>query len=328
MHLGYEESQHTQFEAFLDSLIQKNETITHFVILGDFVDMWRRDVSGIFLTSNNIVSKIMELNKKIIARTKDNNSGVHGVFGNHDHHLRFLAKDDYPLHFQKELDLTDKGITYHFKHGHQFDLLQNPVLIELLCYNLNDNLGHIRSEFWDTFQSMIKNLKGLFKINENRKEFLLETLNFPKTKSLDLADEELESHLDDYIKKLEPDAMNLAKYLVTPAKERLEPSNTIELEIDSRSPVNLFGKKGPNYDQVEKNAYHNDNIKNGKRLVFGHTHKPFVSSDCLLANSGSWVGTEDIHNTYLEIDGNDIRLMQYDSGPINDDPRCKRNFEN
>ncbi|MGI0059503.1 MAG: hypothetical protein ACREBJ_07020, partial [Nitrosotalea sp.] len=63
-HLGYERSSHVIFEKFLDMLKDK-EDLTDLVILGDFVDMWRRDVSGIFLEFSSIVNKILKLKEKI-----------------------------------------------------------------------------------------------------------------------------------------------------------------------------------------------------------------------------------------------------------------------
>ncbi len=47
-HLGYENSDKKSFNQFLDSLLNERE-VTDLVLLGDVVDMWRRDASGVFL---------------------------------------------------------------------------------------------------------------------------------------------------------------------------------------------------------------------------------------------------------------------------------------
>ena len=54
-HLGYKNSDKIAFNLFLDYL-QDADNVTHFVLLGDVVDMWRRDASGVFLENrdNNI----------------------------------------------------------------------------------------------------------------------------------------------------------------------------------------------------------------------------------------------------------------------------------
>ncbi|MGD1061518.1 MAG: hypothetical protein ABR879_08695, partial [Methanomassiliicoccales archaeon] len=48
VHLGSEKSDKEAFNAFLISLHDDNE-VTDLVLLGDLVDMWRRDASGVFL---------------------------------------------------------------------------------------------------------------------------------------------------------------------------------------------------------------------------------------------------------------------------------------
>jgi hypothetical protein len=48
LHLGYKNADKDSFSRFLDSLKSDAET-TDLVLLGDIVDMWRRDASGVFL---------------------------------------------------------------------------------------------------------------------------------------------------------------------------------------------------------------------------------------------------------------------------------------
>jgi predicted phosphodiesterase len=56
--------------------------------------------------------------------------------------------------------------------------------------------------------------------------------------------------------------------------------------------------------------------KPGQILVFGHTHRPFVNTDNNVVNAGSWVSDADITNTFVELEGNKIRLQQYDKGKV------------
>lgn len=64
IHLGYSNSNYKTFESFLDWLSQRND-VESFVILGDFIDMWRRDASGLFLEFNNITEKIISMKQKM-----------------------------------------------------------------------------------------------------------------------------------------------------------------------------------------------------------------------------------------------------------------------
>ncbi len=60
IHLGYKNADKDAFNRFLDSLQDDTET-TDLVLLGDIVDMWRRDAAGVFLENWDIVQKIINL---------------------------------------------------------------------------------------------------------------------------------------------------------------------------------------------------------------------------------------------------------------------------
>jgi len=68
------------------------------------------------------------------------------------------------------------------------------------------------------------------------------------------------------------------------------------------------------FGSVEEKAA--KSIKEGELLVFGHTHRPFVSPSQNLVNTGSWVSDEKTFNTWVEIDGTNMRLMQFGVGDI------------
>ena len=61
--MGYEKADKTAFNAFLDYLNEQSD-VTHMVLLGDVVDMWRRDASGVFLEGHDTVAKILSLKSK------------------------------------------------------------------------------------------------------------------------------------------------------------------------------------------------------------------------------------------------------------------------
>ena len=68
------------------------------------------------------------------------------------------------------------------------------------------------------------------------------------------------------------------------------------------------------FGEVEKKAA--QSVQDGQLLVFGHTHRPFVSPTQNLVNTGSWVNDEETYNTYVELDGKNIYLMRYGQGDI------------
>ena len=263
-HLGYDKSEHIKFENFLESLKQR-EDVTNFVILGDFIDMWRRDVSGIFLEFQSILGRILSLNDKIT---------VSCVAGNHDYHLLQLFdvhnphKDEYPLKFQKDLVISEDGIKYHFMHGHEFDTMQKEPLMELLCYTMSDNVGEVKSDFWSWITSIgtdFKFLENFFRFHKN----------------------EASSDILTKLKALGPSAFaDMENLMKTPSDRNLNVASVEKAALD-----HLI-------------KYHDD------KLIFGHTHVPFVTPENNLANSGSWLNNETTYNTHIEIKEGQIRLFQ------------------
>jgi hypothetical protein len=55
-HHGYENSEVKDFHGLIDYTSGRND-VEAFVILEDFIDMWRRDASGLFLEYSNTISK-------------------------------------------------------------------------------------------------------------------------------------------------------------------------------------------------------------------------------------------------------------------------------
>ncbi len=166
-HLGYENADKDAFNQFLDHLKDDPE-VTDLVLLGDVVDMWRRDVSGIFLENYDIIEKILGLPSTI---------KIHCVAGNHDYHALALEKHKYPLKFTKDLTLPSDGITYRFKHGWEFDLAQQEPIMELLCHNMSDEIGQMRTGFWDLLtgsfgKNALNSLQDLFKFHKSRAGYL------------------------------------------------------------------------------------------------------------------------------------------------------------
>jgi len=52
-------------------------------------------------------------------------------------------------------------------------------------------------------------------------------------------------------------------------------------------------------------------LKEGERLVFGHTHRPKRFSSDMAGNPGSWVEDSPGHNKYLVISGGQMRLEEF-----------------
>ena len=144
-HLGYSNSDKASFNRFLDELAGEKD-VTHLVLLGDFVDMWRRDASGVFLEAHDTVEKILRL--------QANGVKVFYIAGNHDYHVLDLDKTKYPIPIVKDLTLTDGPVTYRLVHGHEFDPEQKVPFMAFLCRVMDDTGAAIEDRLWTDFNSL------------------------------------------------------------------------------------------------------------------------------------------------------------------------------
>jgi len=144
-HLGYINSDKVAFDAFLEYLNQRND-VTHMVLLGDVVDMWRRDASGVFLENHDTIRRILALKTKGVQ--------TYYVAGNHDYHVLRLHMPSYPFEFRKDLTLTDGQTTYRFVHGHEFDPDQKAPLMEFLCRVMSDGGGALEDTLWNDYNKL------------------------------------------------------------------------------------------------------------------------------------------------------------------------------
>jgi UDP-2,3-diacylglucosamine pyrophosphatase LpxH len=171
VHLGYENADKTAFNRFLDDTA-KDPTITHLILIGDIVDMWRRDASGVFLENKDTFGRIAEIQKRI---------PVYYVAGNHDFHVNKLKNTQnhhYPFDFVHEdckqvmgltalhdcLRMRVEGKNYRFVHGHQFDKEQTEVMSDALCRMMSDEAGDFESDIWATYTREWGELKYFFSI--------------------------------------------------------------------------------------------------------------------------------------------------------------------
>jgi UDP-2,3-diacylglucosamine pyrophosphatase LpxH len=156
VHLGTEKSNETAFNEFLGSLHDDKE-LTDLVLLGDILDMWHRDASGIFLENMDTIRILRSLQSKI---------RVHWVAGNHDYHLLRLKNRaphyHYPFEFQETLELKDGAHTYRFMHGYEFEYgseleFMKPIM-EVYCHVMSDSLLMIAGNFHAKPQERLKDL--------------------------------------------------------------------------------------------------------------------------------------------------------------------------
>jgi UDP-2,3-diacylglucosamine pyrophosphatase LpxH len=246
-HLGFETADKAAFLRFLNQL-QSDASVTDLVLLGDVVDMWRRDASGIFLENKDVMDLIILLQKKM---------HVHYIAGNHDFHVLKLQGPEYPVTFVKNLELQQDGVTYKFLHGWEFDEMQREHFMESLCHAMSNQKGERDDHVWAALTHDKSDI-GYF--------FSLITLRGSMRRT--------------------------AQALLLDPSERLKET----------------------LNHLEKKAC--ATVKPGEVLIFGHTHRPFVSVAENVVNTGSWLTNAPVHNTYARLEGGKPRLFVFEGAEI------------
>lgn len=151
------------------------------VLLGDIIDLWRRDFVKAMMESEPVISKLMEMKSKI---------KIHYLAGNHDFHMLNMGglfKDNYPFQVTKELRLEESGKKFFFIHGYQIEVLANPYYKSMSAYEAfseglcmaGDDTGNAADKLWETFQVSKSALDGLKRLPSNIKGALDSMFNPP-----------------------------------------------------------------------------------------------------------------------------------------------------
>ena len=246
-HLGVDTSDKAAFIRFLGSL-QSDPTVTDLVLLGDVVDMWRRDASGVFLENKDVLDLIILLQKKM---------RVYYIAGNHDFHVLKLQGRGYPINFLRNLTLQQDGLNYTFVHGWEFDEMQREHFMESLCHAMSDHKGDRDTNIWAAINRDEGDLTRVFSI-------------------------------------------------IVHGGRLHRTAEMLQLDPQERLKETLKG--------VERKAC--SRVKPGEVLVFGHTHRPFINKSENVANTGSWMTTAPIHNTYVRLEGGKPKLFVFEGAEI------------
>ena len=145
-HIGWNEGHNPLFFSFLSELRYKRPDT--LILCGDIFELWRRDISGVFLQNHDYIATLHNLH----------NRGTEIIFvvGNHDQHIYKLTqfKEMYDfLTITKDYNIKVNDIKFHFLHGHQLDpKCSDEMTNEALCHS-DDETGKRMSDAWENLNS-------------------------------------------------------------------------------------------------------------------------------------------------------------------------------
>lgn len=154
------------------------------VLLGDIIDLWRRDFVKAMIESESAIKKLMEMKSK---------ANIHYLAGNHDFHMLNLGsiyKDRFPFTVSKELRLLDGEKKFFFIHGYQLEVLANPYYKSMSAYEAfseglclaGDETGNAADKLWETFLASKSALDGLKRLPSDIKGAIDSMFNSPEVR--------------------------------------------------------------------------------------------------------------------------------------------------
>lgn len=174
LHLGDPASNRTLFSSFIEEFLKpKCNEITDLVLLGDILDLWRRNSSSVILENQDILNNICNLGFH-----------VHYLVGNHDFIIKdySLGKDDRnsPVGIiceSKNMTVGDvqvlenNGKKFRFIHGHQMDYWYTLPFYEAFARAMCDVTEEVEelSNVWKVLQKQKGNLSPF--ISKRMQEF-------------------------------------------------------------------------------------------------------------------------------------------------------------
>jgi predicted phosphodiesterase len=319
------------FVDFVDGFLENAVRIDHLIILGDFLDLWRRDDDEL-LTDNR------ELLQKLVRLKRDGKIGkLQYVVGNHDYLIPWYKWKGYALRTNsrrrrtllnefefteassekpKSLILPERGDrvntahTFEFKHGHQDGPGQLGAvydeLCEWLCHQGNTS-GLITSVIWK-YRTYLPALASLIFLGLAAWQFFLGNILWSVGFAIASAVSILLS-----LWMMRSEELKLKK-LPEETRKKIKIQQT-EVGVRDRGDYEeelwkLFPEKQRTkiFKRLEEIKIRSAPLVRNKNLVVGHTHIPDVGPPTW--NLGSWIEGNDY--PYLTIDRNgNLNLLRW-----------------
>lgn len=257
VHLGFiDESKRQDFLDFIDLYLAKQK-IEYLVLLGDFLDFWRRTTLGAIYENRDVLDKLGRLDVGQILY----------VIGNHD----FTAEKDLggfvdfcgreslqnlargKLKFDVMFSIQSADLTFKFIHGYHTEYPAVLPIYESIAEELcqaSDEAGKFRSDLWETITGA--------KLREKFREHLTKP---PENRGSPSGLKELKRLLNGLWKN----------------KRITKKDHKTGLVL-----IDMVLRENAKFVEPVK-------LKDEEFLVMGHTHKPGIEMKERIANTGCWV---------------------------------------
>ena len=300
LHLGSQMSNKVGFSRFIHDCLEPNQDdISHIVLLGDILDLWRNSNSQVMLQNFDILAELGRLDMK-----------KNYLAGNHDYVIYNLLNQSTSSvppdsagvldQVSETLDLTSNGLKLKFIHGHQVDYWPALRFYEVFCQAMCfvDSEDQDLSDLWNIIYRFAENLpeKSRNPVRNLPQEIQVELErklggpldgNVQEAKTGLHSEWELLCHVSDFedvaqrsstpLKVIKQFAMEWEQILKTldhyPDRTSIPPHLENEVHQMRRSAAALTV-----------------GLEDDEFLIRGHGHSPYVSQENKVADAGCWLG--------------------------------------
>lgn len=166
IHLGDRAANRTGFVDFIERYLKPNaRDISDIYLLGDILDLWRRDSSSVIRDNLEILRSICSLGFQVYYIVGNHDfvmTDIYGDAGINDIHST-LGNDITNLTFSLRQRTMNAGKRFRFIHGHQVDYWYTLPFYETFCRAMCHvhESSSTQSNLWEIIQSYSKNLSPI-----------------------------------------------------------------------------------------------------------------------------------------------------------------------
>jgi UDP-2,3-diacylglucosamine pyrophosphatase LpxH len=136
LHLGDKASNRSGFIDFIERYLKPNaEDITHLFLLGDILDLWRRNNAAVILNNIDILDSLRSLGFRVFYLVGNHDFVMTEMIGKYPGLVRAASIDAIPgeITFCKTYQLTEGNRKFRFIHGHQIDYWYALPFYQAFC---------------------------------------------------------------------------------------------------------------------------------------------------------------------------------------------------
>jgi UDP-2,3-diacylglucosamine pyrophosphatase LpxH len=318
LHLGSQMANKSGFSNFINEYLEPNQDdISHIVLLGDILDLWRNTNSQVLLQNFDILTELAQLDMK-----------KNYLAGNHDYAIfSLLSQSSSSLppdstglldQVSETLDLTSDGLKLRFIHGHQVDywpaLSFYEIFSQAMCFV--DDEDQDLSDVWNIIHRFAESIPESLRSKVR---------NLPPETQSSL-EEKLAGPLDGNMEGEKTGLFYEWELLQ-------EVSDFEELAHRSSRPIDDIELFAAEWEQIIKTIDHYPEstmlpphiavdvhqrrreaaaitvgLQDDEFLIRGHGHTPYVNQETKVADAGCWLGTK---GSYLIIEDGEVSVHEW-----------------